>query len=109
MCSLQQGYECTRRFLAEFISSPSSDTDVPLTNDCDSRSNAAGSQLAAPNSERSLCDLNVMELSSGLNNSMRTSSADEDVVPWCTASQQLCVSHVLDSSFSDASVFETPV
>jgi len=126
MCSLQQGYECTRRFLTELITSPSSDDGGQLEEQHTNRCTAADSEHIAQNDVQStvnqaLHDASLTKLGklctscNGLSNSLRVPAfvdcepADDDVVPWCAASQHTDVSCGLDSSYSEASVLETQV
>jgi len=90
---LQQGYECTRRFLTEFIGSTSVDDDNQLENKC--LNCCTASSLSRPNSS-----LQTPELVEYL-------SASCDSVPWRTA--LLEVSFGRDSNYSAASVLETQV
>ena len=125
-CLLQQGYECTRRFLTEFISPSSSDNGIQRENHCNNCLTAASNECLSQNDIQRSCnqtvhDINVPELDKmssscrGLNSFLGTPafveclSASEDSVPWCTATQQLEVSCGLDSSYSVTSVLETQV
>jgi len=124
---LQQGYECTRRFLTEFISSSSSDNDIQPLNHCNYCHTADSKEHLSQNGiesslNQTVYDSNAPELDRmsisyhGLNISCETParsveclSASEDNVSWCTAVQQLEISRGPDSSYSANSVVETQV
>jgi len=127
-CLLQQGYECTRRFLTEFISSSAPDNgNPPPENQCNNCRTATCNEHCSQNSIQNSCNHTVCDnvpaelgkMSTSyheLNSSLGTSSfvdclsASADSMPWCAATQQLEVSRVgLDSSYSEASVLETQV
>jgi len=117
---LQQGYECTRRYLTEFITSPSSDDGVQLQ--IHSGTAAGNACIAQADVQNSLNpDVNVMEYyklstpwnrlsnSSGAPDPVDCSQADGDILPWCAAPRQDEACCGLDSSYSEASVLETQV
>ena len=124
LCSLQQGYECTRRFLTELISSPSSDDglQLELENCHENCRTAAGKAHDARNDvpsslNQTLRDVRRTELGTVSTSYTELSNApafvdcvpaDDNVLPWCTASQHEMFGG-LDSSFSEASVLETQV
>ena len=125
MCYLQQGYECTRRFLTEFITSPS---DVSRDKHHDKGPTTADSEQIVQNyvqctQNQAVHEFSVTKLGklctscNGLSNAVRMTPAavdcalsDDDSVPWCTASWHAEVAGAgLDSSYSEASVLETEV
>jgi len=123
---LQQGYECTRRFLTEFISSSSSDSGIQPENHCNNGHTETSNERLSQNDIQCSFNQTVHDVSlpehgemstqyRGLNSSLGTPafvaclSASEDSVPWCTAAQQLEASCGLDSSYIETSVLETLV
>jgi len=124
VCSLQQGYECTRRFLTEFITSPSSDDSTQLENHCSNNcSTAADSEQIARDEVQSTLNQSLHDKllgklptsCNGLSSSITASAFvdtepdDDDFVPWRIASQHSEVSFGLHPSYSEASVIETQV
>lgn len=109
VCSLQQGYECTRRFLTEFIASLSSDGDVQQQDQHNHCSHAASLDNIAQNDVQSSLNQTLTELGKLSTSFNAMDNSEDDIQPWCPASRQEELSCGLDVSFSDASVLETEV